>query len=234
MDYMRKTSIAAGVLFILADVAGVASVLVLGSLLDGSSFLPGVVASADRVAATATLEALMGLACAGIGFALYPALRGVDAGLAIGAVGMRAVEGMVFLLAAIALLALVALGVDAQSAGTIGSDATVSSAALLRAISNQAGTVASLPFGVGAFLYYWAFYRWRLTPRWLAGWGLLAIVPYLAAALWAMLSRTDFNDYSILLAPLGVQEIVLAIWLIAKGWKREAAESLPRLETAAA
>jgi hypothetical protein len=78
--------------------------------------------------------------------------------------------------------------------------------------------VASLPFAAGAFLYYWAFYRARLTPRWLSVWGLLGIVLYGAAALWAMLSRTDFNDYSILLAPLGLQEVVLALWLIVKGF----------------
>jgi hypothetical protein len=217
-ESMRRWAVAAGALFILADVAGVASVLVLGSLLDGSSFLSGVVAGADRVAAAATLEALMGLACAGIALALYPVLRRVDAGLAIGAVGMRVVEGMVFLLAATALLALVAIGLDAQAAGTVGSDATGASAALLRALHAQTGTVASLPFAVGAFLYYWAFYRARLTPRWLAVWGLVGIVLYGAAAVWAMLSRTDFNGYPILLAPLGLQEIVLAVWLIAKGF----------------
>jgi len=217
MDRIRRASFVTGILFLAADVAGVASVVALGTLLDGSDFLPGAVADADRVALAAVLEALMGLCCAGIAISMYPVLRRVDPGLAIGAVGMRAIEGTIFLLAALCLVALAALGADV-TAGSIDANAAGPSADLLRALHAQAGTIAALPFAVGAFLYYLAFYRGRLTPRWLSGWGLLAIAVYFATAVWAMVGRTDFNDLSALLAPLALQEVVLAVWLIAKGW----------------
>lgn len=222
MSSTRRAALAAGILFIVADVAGVLSVVVLGSLLDGPGFLAGVSANTDRVAAAAVLESIMGLACAGIAIALYPVLRQVGSGLAMGAAGMRVIEGMVFLVAATALLALVTVSQDAASTGTIDSAAASSSSALLRAIHNQTGTVAVLPFAAGAFLYYWAFWRSGLTPRWLSGWGLVAIVLYAAVGLWAMLSRTDFNGYSALLAPLAIQEIVLAIWLLANDFRQPA------------
>lgn len=218
MSSTRRAALAAGILFILADVAGVASVALAGSLLDGSGFAAGVAANSDRVAGAALLEALMGLACAGIAFALYPVLRQSNPALAIGAVGLRVAECVVFLVAAIAVLALVTVCRDAADAGNEGAVGTAGLASLLRAVHDQSGTVAALPFGAAAVLYYWVFWSSRLTPRWLSGWGLVAIALYLAVALWAVLSRTDFNDYSALLMPFALQEVVLAVWLIARGF----------------
>ncbi len=44
---------------------------------------------------------IMGVACAGIGLALYPILKKYNVGLAIGAVGFRIIEGVVDIVAAI-------------------------------------------------------------------------------------------------------------------------------------
>ncbi len=220
----RRFAGLAGWTLVAATVNGVASLAVLGTLLDGSDFVAGVAANSDRVAVFAALSGLMGLACAGVGFAMYPILRRFDAGLAMAVAGLRAIEGTLFLVSAAIAAALIAVGQDAAAAGTVGSAAVGSSASALRAIANQCGTFASLPFAVGAFIYYWLFWRHELMPRWLSGWGLVTIVTYLGIALYAIVSRTEFADYSLLLMPFAVQEMVFAVWLIAKGL-REPAES---------
>jgi hypothetical protein len=196
-------------MFIVATAAGVLSVVAFGSLLEGSDFLVKVSGHPDQAALGAALEAVMGLACAGIAISLYPVLRQFDSGIAIAAVGMRVVEATLFLVAAVALLALEELS---------RSGAEASSADLLRAVNDQCAVVAVLPFSVGAFLYYYAFYRSRILPRWLSGWGLLSIVVYLAVGALAILTRTDFDSYSALLMPLALQEMVLAVWLIVRGF----------------
>jgi Domain of unknown function (DUF4386) len=229
VKHMRKTSIVAGVMLIVATLTGVLSLVVFGSLLDGSDFLTRVAGHPDQVAAGAVLEAVMGLACAGVAISLYPVLREFNSGLAIGAVGFRVAEGVIWLVAAVALLALVTLGGDAAAAGTLDAAWARSSADLLRAINYQCSVVVMLPFAVGALLYYYAFWKTRVVPRWLSGWGLIAISLTLAVVFVAMLSRTDLNSYSALMMPLAVQEMVLAVWLIARGFRRPALGTAPTL-----
>jgi hypothetical protein len=213
VNYMRKSAITAGVLFIVATVAGVASVVALGSNLEGADFLAKVAAHPDNVTVAAVLEAVMALACAGIAIAIYPVLRRTNPGLAIGAVGFRMAEAVVFLVSSVAMLSLVTLGQDQAVVGT------QSSANLLRVVVDQFAVVSVLPFGAGAMLYYYGFWQSRILPRWLSGWGLAAMGVMLAVAVGAILTRTDYAGYSALLMPLALQEMVLAVWLIAKGYR---------------
>ena len=67
-------------------------------------------------------------------------------------------------------------------------------------------------------MYYYLFYRSRLIPRWLSGWGAAAIILAIAACLVALFRHNPLTAYTILLVPIGVQEMVLAVWLIAKGF----------------
>jgi hypothetical protein len=215
-------------MFIVATVTGVMSLAVLGSLLDGPAFLPGLAGHENQIGAAAVLEAVMGIACAGIAISLYPVVRELNAGLAIGSVGFRVAEGVIWLVSSVALLALVSLSRSAAEAGTLNAAASLSSADLLRALGDGCATVVMLPFTVGALIYYYAFYRLRVVPRWLSGWGLISIAITMAVTLVAMLSSTDLDSYSLLLMPLAVQEMVFAVWLIARGFK------LPELGSAAA
>jgi len=71
-----------------------------------------------------------------------------------------------------------------------------------------------------ASLYCCLLYRSRLVPRWLSGWGILAIVLKLVACLLAHFGHHPVTSYVPLVLPIAVQEIVLAVWLIAKGFSR--------------
>ena len=72
----------------------------------------------------------------------------------------------------------------------------------------------AITFVLGALMFYVLLYRSRLVPRWLSTWGLvgaaLGIVPPLGGMFGLSLG--------ILVAPLAVQEMVMAVWLIAKGF----------------
>jgi hypothetical protein len=225
VEYLRKVSIAAGVLFIVATVAGALSFAFFGSMLDGPDILAATAAHPDQFAVGGVLVAIMGLAGAGIAIALYPAVRLYDPGLAIGAVAFRVIEGMLLVVSAVALLALPALGQSLAGASAVDAAGLRASGTLLKTVSDLCGTMTNLAFGLGAFLYYFAFYRSRMMPRWLSGWGLLAIGVYIAVGFVALLSRTDVSDYTAFMMPLALQEMVLAVWLIAKGLRAPVAKA---------
>jgi hypothetical protein len=67
-------------------------------------------------------------------------------------------------------------------------------------------------------MYYILFFRSRLIPRWLSGFGIGAIILMTAACVLALFSGNRITSYIPLAAPIAVQEMVLAVWLIAKGF----------------
>jgi len=81
---------------------------------------------------------------------------------------------------------------------------------------------------VGAMMYYAVFYRSKLVPRWLSGWGFLAAVSSLAAVLLSISGQiAPFSTVFIVLQlPIGLQEMVLAVWLIVKGFNPSAVAAL--------
>ena len=150
---------------------------------------------------------------------MYPVMRRHGEGLALGSVGFRLIESTFYLGIVVCLLILVAMGEKAVS-----SDSPVAFAvpvALVLAAREALGQVSVLAFAVGATMYYWLFYRSRLIPRWLSAWGLVAIASLAVSVVLVVAGAVEpMSQAQVLLAaPLGVQEMVLAGWLIAKGFR---------------
>jgi hypothetical protein len=101
----------------------------------------------------------------------------------------------------------------------------------LQAIGNVAlqandklGDIGTFAFIIGAACLYTSFYRTRLIPRWLSGWGLVAAVPFLV---YYLLHFFDIDPGLLFLVlPLAVQEMVMGLWLIIKGFSPDAVKEL--------
>jgi hypothetical protein len=74
-------------------------------------------------------------------------------------------------------------------------------------------------FCVGAVMFYYLLYVSKRIPRWLSVWGLIGAPLMLVAGLSLVFTGNPNSTFSsILYAPLGLQEMVLAVWLIARGF----------------
>jgi hypothetical protein len=80
-------------------------------------------------------------------------------------------------------------------------------------------------FLIGAVCLYISFYRTRLIPRWLSVWGFIGVVLYMASALLKFFNMDPGIGFylEMVLAP---QEMVMAVWLIVKGFNRSAIAGL--------
>jgi hypothetical protein len=175
------------------------------------------------------IKFIMGIACAGIGLALYPILKKYNEGLAIGAAGFRVIEGVVDVVGALLYVFLLALSQEFVKAGAPTSSYFQTADVLINTGINWFRDVAMLlTFGIGALMYYVVFYQYRLVPRWLSVWGLVAIIMTIISALLVMfhLLPPAGTIQVILLMPILPQELVLAVWLIAKGVNPSAGASL--------
>jgi Domain of unknown function (DUF4386) len=228
MTSTRRNAIAAGVLFVVATSASLTATAVLPAL-TGTDYLAGVADQSGRTAVAALLYLVAAGCSVGIAVALYPVLKGFSSGLAAGSVVFRTVEAVFYTADVVALLSVLSLG--QELARTPGADRTVfrTIADALLATRDHAALVAVFAFCVGAFLYYLVFYRSRLVPRWLSGWGIAGVVLMLAACVLALFTNTLVTGYVYLAAPIGLQEFALAAWLIVKGFSPPVDEpSTPR------
>ncbi len=225
----RRTAIAVGILLIACSVACILSIVPLGSMLDSPVDLAELAENDNRVVITALLEFVWAVTGAGIAIGLYPVLRKRNRALALGSVAGRVVEGVFVLIGTLSLLMLLALGQDYVAAGSPDSSSWSASADMLLAARDWVfGFVAMVPFHLGALLYYYLLFRSRLIPRWLSGWGLVGAGLGLVATVYAGFTQ-DFGFSTVntvLNIPIGVQEMVLAVWLIAKGFNASAVRSI--------
>jgi hypothetical protein len=160
---------------------------------------------------------------------MYPVLKKYSQGLALGSVGFRIIEGMLGIAVVISLLLLTTLSREFAEAGAPASSYFQTSGALLLAARDWMGNVAGLlAFGLGALMYYWIFFQTRLVPRWLSAWGIVGILLMIVTSMLVMFRLiTPMSTAQVILAiPIGVQEMVLAIWLIVKGFSPSAIGSL--------
>ncbi|MGZ3646955.1 MAG: DUF4386 domain-containing protein [Ktedonobacteraceae bacterium] len=175
------------------------------------------------------LSFIAAFASVSIAIALYPVLRKQNEGLALGAVGFRLIEGVFYIIGAITLLVLLSLSREfVQTAISASSDYNLLGISLLNGY-HFAGNVGSvLAFCIGASCYYLIFYQTKLVPRWLSVWGLLGAALLLVAILMVMFQIIEpLSTPQVLLAfPIAVQEMVLAVWLLVRGFNASALASL--------
>ena len=228
MKSYRGHAIAVGILFIACSAATILSAVPLGSMLDAPIDLARVAANGNRVILTALIEFVWAATAAGIAIGLYPVLRKRDRALALGSVAARVAEGVFVLVGTLSLLALLTLSQESVAAGSAGSSSFHAAQDALLAVRDWTHWfVMSLPFALGALMYNYVLYRSRLVPRWLSGGGLVGAGLCLVATVYLGFSQEfGFSTVdTVLNIPIGVQEMVLAVWLIVKGFDRSALAS---------
>jgi hypothetical protein len=87
-----------------------------------------------------------------------------------------------------------------------------------RDLTNHVGTVLAVSFG--GILFYVLLLRNKLVPLWLSGLGLLSTILAIVASYLIMFQRIEVISmtYILLNIPIAVQEVVLGMWLIIKGF----------------
>ena len=224
MNTYRPNAITAGVLYIIGTVAGILSLALSQPVRDAQGLPASVAANANQVVVATLFVLLMGLSLAMFSVVLYPILRKQSEVLALGYVVFRgALETVTYFVTAIVWLLLLALSrLSVQAGAPAASSFQASGALLLKA--GDLTFLTGIVFCLGALMFYAVLYQSRLVPRWISVWGLAALIPYLAAEFLALFALLDpLSSTSVLLhIPLAVQEMVLAVWLIVKGFSPSA------------
>jgi hypothetical protein len=225
MNTYRRTAVIVGAFFLIAMVTSLAGGIWLESILGAPGYLSVVSAYKVQVLTGSLLELINCLAVVGIAVGMFPIFKKQGEGLALGYVALRVIEAAVLVVAVISPLVLIPLSQQYVSAGSSDASSYQALGALLIAVRAQlAGLLVPIFFGAGALLFYSLLYRSRLVPRFIAVWGLIAVVLLLA---WNLLETFGLNVSAgvIFGLPIILNEVLLGIWLIAKGFAPNALAS---------
>jgi hypothetical protein len=183
---------------------------------------------ANKVLIGALFAFIGAAASASIAISLYPILKKYNEGLALGAVGFRLIEGVLDIAIVISLLLLLTLSQEFVKAGAPASSYFQTLGVVFLAGYDWVFDVGvPLVFCLGALMYYSLFYQTQLVPRWLSGWGLVGATLGIVASMLAMFGLIGhLSTFQVVLnLPIGVQEMVLAVWLIVRGFNSSALAS---------
>lgn len=222
----KKNAIAVGILFIVATVFLFAGSSLYGPVLEVPDFLQ--VAYPNRTSAVIgmLIEFSCILAIPLIPVFAYPVLRKHSETLALGYVVFRLFEAVLFAMVDITKLSLIKVSQLYNAAESSNLVLIENIGATIQCWNHWGWIFYVLIFGFGALLFYVTLYQSKLLPRWISIWGLIAIFLMMTSALLAMF-EVELPDAvsGLLVIPIAVQEMVMAVWLIAKGFSLAGIES---------
>ena len=227
MNSNRKAAVVVGSLYIIALSAAMLRSVLLDSILDAPGYLVNLSSNENDVLLGVLLLFIMGVAIPSIGIVFYPILSKQNKTLALGYVVAGIIECILFLITMIAVLTLLTLSKNYVNAGAPDNSHFQSSGILLIAVRDWAFNILwPISIGLATLLLYYLLYHSELIPRWFSIWGLLAGLAASAGGLLSFFSAIGTLSiiYNVLLLQIAIQELVMAVWLIVKGFNPQMQE----------
>ena len=218
MNSNRKTAVYAGILIIIGMVVGMLSIV---PSVESPDYLTEVSANQNRVLSGAFFQFVLVPIYIGFALLLYHILSKYSKGLAIGFVSFRVIAGVFQIVGVIALPIFILLSqefIESTTPEALHFQFFGDVLKLGRDLANHVGVM--LATGLGNLILFYIFYKTKLIPRWLSSWGLIGNTLAMLASFLILFQLIDVisSHFIVLTIPLVIQEIVLAIWLIVKGF----------------
>src|SRR5581483_6643367 len=216
MNPKRRTAVLVGALFLISTPTFIFSNVLISPLLGSHNFLAAVAGHSQLVIAATLISLTEGTATVGITLALYPILKRQHPALALGYAGIRIAELAIavvgFGLGGLLLVTLSTTAANGANSETLGT--------LLVALRHWTLMLVYLYTAIGGLMLSYMLLRTRLVPRGLSVLGLIGYVVLLLAAVLDMLGFIDTVAGLGLvgLVPGGLFELLLPIWLFARGF----------------
>jgi len=223
----RKSAILIAVLFIIATVASVLAAILIGPVFAEPDYLGAAATNTNVVTMAAVSMLVAAAAIVGIPITLFPIIRLHSERLSLWFLVARFFEAILYAIGALFTLTLLSLA--HEYAATAAPDVTYFNTlgAVIRSASDTAfnlGTV--LIFSLSAVILGIIFYQTKLVPNWLSIWKIVGGTLLFVQGLLVLFGLATPTLEATLFIPIAVNEMVLAVWLIAKGFNATALEGL--------
>lgn len=141
------------------------------------------------------LEVISGLAVIGIAVLMFPFLTPYDKKISLLYLALKGVEGILMVIAGVLFL--------------------IHTTSLLE-LRDQIYLVHGYIFAIPALMFYYLLYKSKLIPGWISVWGVIAAILLIIVNLLEVSKIIPVLEF--LYFPIVLNEVVLAIWLMVKGF----------------
>jgi hypothetical protein len=218
MDSMRKTSLVAGVFYLITFIS-IPTLALYGPVKNHRDWILSS-GSHTGVLVGGFLEVIVALAGIGTAVTLYPVLKRQNEGAALGFAAARVLEAGMIFTGVVSLLSLVSLRQDLGAAAGANAASLVTTAASHVAVYNWAFLLGqSLMPAVNALLLGTLLYRSRLVPRIIPALGLIGAPLLIGTVIATLFGGLKLGSPMPAALPVAAWELSLGIWLIVKGFK---------------
>jgi len=222
---IRRNEKITGVFFIAATTSAIIGQQYYGPVLNSPNILESVHAASTKIALGAFFELILAISNIGTGIMLYPRLKRFSESWGLGYSLFRLLEVVFILIGLLSMLTIKTLSEEALSMSPETKLSAQSIAGLLKQVYSWAFILGPhFMLGINTLIYSSIFYLSRILPKKLAILGITGAVLILLAAVLEIFGYIPhFSSAIIFLAlPIAVYEMVLAGWLIVKGFNKEA------------
>lgn len=218
----KKFAIIVGVLFITATVASIlGSLIILEPILSAPDYLNTISENNTQVIIGVLIDAINSAVVIVIAFMLFPILKKHNEALALGYVAFRIIESVILIIGHIIVLSLLSLSQDYVQTAARDISYFQTLGTLLLGVNEWTWLLGPMiVFSLTALILNYLFYQSKLIPRFISIWGFVGAILLLTAGLLGMFGLSPLSTISIFLTlPIAFNEMLLAVWLIVKGFK---------------
>lgn len=217
-----------GVSFILAAVTAIIGLNLYGPIL-GADYLTQGSEHANQVILGAIMELILVASAIATSIAMFPFLRKYNETIALGHVLFRFLEAVIITVGVISILSLLTLSREFVAAGATDLASFQTSGTVLKAVHEWTFLLGpNFMLGINTMMYSYIFYRTNLVPKFIPIIGLTGATLIFIAALLEMFGVIEQVSVwgAVLALPVFANEMILAVWLIVKGFNESALASL--------
>lgn len=222
---IRRNEKITGAFFIAATTSAIIGQQFYSPVLNGADSLDNANAASTQIALGAFFELILAISNIGTGIMLYPRLKRYSESWGLGYALFRLLEVVFILIGLLSMLSLVTLSTEALSMNTETKLSAQSIASFLKQVYGWAFILGPhFMLGINTLIYSSIFYLSQILPKKLAIFGIMGAVLILLAAVLEIFGYIPhFSSSIIFLAlPIAVYEMVLAGWLIIRGFNKVA------------
>ncbi len=205
-----------GVLFLLGYISyGVGFVLV-NAIINSPGGLSVIKASQHLIILEAAIMmAVFATINIGLGIIMTPLLKPYNQTMTYGYLSAAIASTIMLIMGAIFLLLFIPLSDEFVKAGAGDIPYFQTLSVLLKKANFYCYQIGMVVWGLGGLMFCYLLYQSKFVPQWMAIWGFVAYIIFIAGAIFALFG---YNIDVLLDIPGGLFEVFLSFWLIIKGF----------------
>ncbi len=204
-----------GALFLTLMIVYTIGAIIIDPILNSPNYLTIASENKNEILTGVLLELINGIAYLGIAVLVYPIFKKLNQSLALLYLGFRIIEFAMQMISDMSPLLLISVSESFTEANIQDTSSLQALGTVLLEMRFWANQMVFLTYSLGALIFYYSTYHLKLIPRFLSIWGLIGAPLVIVNILFDSFNSSLGIDLGLV---MGLNEIVLGIWLIAKGF----------------